>query len=135
MIWEELSSHYQGVETDAFVVMPNHVHGIIVLVGAGPRACPAHNGQPRGVAPTKGLPDLVQSFKTMTIKRYSDGVKQLKWPRYSGKLWQRNYYEHVIRREEELNRAREYILNNPLQWELDQDNPENMNAMKQEHIW
>ncbi|MCX5886793.1 MAG: hypothetical protein NT096_12935 [Proteobacteria bacterium] len=57
-IWNELSQHYEGVETDEFVVMPNHFHGIIVRVGAGPRACPIndksqHNtGQPQGVAPT-----------------------------------------------------------------------------------
>lgn len=126
LVWEELSSRYPGVETDAFVVMPNHVHGIITLVGAGPCACPGISGQPQGVAPTMGLPDVVHHFKTMSTKRYSDGVRQLKWPPYTGKLWQRNYYERVIRNNRELNRVREYIVNNPLQWELDQENPGNM---------
>ena len=87
-------------------------------------------GQPQGVAPTWGLPDVVHRFKTMTTKRYSDGVKQWRWPPYTGKLWQRNYYEHVIRNDKEINRAREYILINPLKWELDQENPENMNEVE-----
>ncbi len=60
-VWRELPQHYPGVEADAFVVMPNHVHGIIILVGAGAPACPdavgapacpANVGQPQGVAPT-----------------------------------------------------------------------------------
>src|SRR5262245_59641262 len=68
-----------GVETDSFVVMPNHFHGIIFLVGAGPRACPPESGQPQGVAPTMPLPDVVHRFKTLTTSRYADGVKQYRW--------------------------------------------------------
>jgi putative transposase len=78
-VWSDLPAFYPGVQTDAFIVMPNHIHGIIILVGADPRvgpnadprACP---GQPQGVAPTLGLPDVVHRFKTMTTKRYADGV-------------------------------------------------------------
>lgn len=128
--WDELPIHYSGVETDAFIVMPNHVHGVIVLVGAGPRACPEFNfqpqpgGQPQGVAPTTlSLPDLVHRFKTITTKRYTDGVKQTEWKPFLGKLWQRNYYEHIVRNEKSLNKIREYIINNPAQWEFDHENP------------
>jgi len=69
----------------------------------------------------------------MTTKRYIDGVKQNGWPTFPGKLWQRNYYEklwqrnyyeHIIRDENELNRIREYIINNPAQWEFDRENPD-----------
>ena len=134
VVWKELTLRYPGVETDAFVIMPNHVHGIIILVGAGPCACPDTIGQPQGVAPTRGLPDVVHHFKTMTIKRYSDGVQQWQWPPYKEKLWQRNYYEHIIRDDKQLNRAREYILNNPLQWALDEDNPENSKDVEQ-RLW
>ena len=114
-VWEELPDRYPGIETDAFVVMPNHVHGIIVIVGsgpvvgAGPRACPDHNqtptqiGQPQGVAPTGlSLSDAVHRFKTLTTKRYADGVRDHGWPLFRSRLWQRNYYEHVIRNEREL---------------------------------
>jgi REP element-mobilizing transposase RayT len=111
----------QGGEIDAFVVMPNHIHGIIILVGAGPRACPAL-GQPQGVAPTLSLPDVVHRFKTMTTKRYADGVEQCGWRLFPGRLWQRNYYEHIIRNEGDLDAIRRYIACNPLRWHLDREN-------------
>jgi REP element-mobilizing transposase RayT len=135
-VWEELSIHYPGAKGDRFVVMPNHFHGIIVLVGAGPSACPVaglppvntephrpDDGQPRGVAPTMSLPDVVHRFKTLTTKRYADGVKQLGWIPFPSRLWQRNYYEHIVRDEESLNRIRQYILDNPARWPFDQENP------------
>ena len=112
------------------MIIPDQIHGIIISdgVGAGPRACPndgqAHGdgeGQPRGVART--LPDVVHRFKTMTTKRYIDGVKQDGWAPFPAKLWHRNYYEHIVRNEKELDRIREYIINNPRQWELDSENP------------
>ena len=149
-VWNDLPAFYPGVQTDAFIVMPNHIHGIIILVGAdrrvcpdsgprvcpdsgpracpdsGPRACPGQPqelGQPQGVGPMLGLPDVVHRFKTMTTKRYADGVKRFGWEPFRGRLWQRNYYEHIIRNEESLNRIREYILTNPMRWELDRENP------------
>jgi len=69
------------------------------------------------------LPDVVHRFKTMTTKRYVDGVKQMGWVPFPGKFWQRNYYEHVIRNQKEMDEIREYITNNPKQWNLDQENP------------
>jgi REP element-mobilizing transposase RayT len=67
---------------------------------------------------------VVHRFKTLTTKRYTDGVKQAGWPAFRGRLWQRNYYEHIIRDEQSLNRIREYIANNPLQWALDWEHPD-----------
>jgi hypothetical protein len=87
--------------------------------GAGDRT---HSGQAQGPAPTLSAPDVVHRFKTLTTKRYADGVKQSGWPTFSGRLWQRNYYEHIIRNDESLNRIREYIVNNPAQWALDREN-------------
>jgi len=143
------------VETDAFVVMPNHIHAIIELtVGAGPRACPNNIdscrdqiGQPRGVAPTDhvtqppgggrtmSLADVVHRFKTLTTRRYTDGVKQHGWPAFPGRLWQRNYYEHIIRNEASLDRIRLYIMNNPASWMLDRENPEAESYGRQEGQW
>ncbi len=124
-VWDGISTHYSGVEIDAFVIMPNHIHGIIIIVGAGPCACPK-TGRPRGGAPTTtaslSLPDVVHRFKTLTTKRYTDGVKQCGWPPYPGRVWQRNYWEHVIRNKNELYRIRKYIIENPTKWDLDQDN-------------
>jgi len=59
----------------------------------------------------------------MTTKRYADGVKKNGWQPFPRKLWQRNYYEHIIRNENELNQIREYIIQNPVKWELDRENP------------
>jgi hypothetical protein len=59
----------------------------------------------------------------MTTKRYTDGVKQSSWPPFLVKLWQRNYWEHIIRDESELNRIRDYSQNNPAQWDLDKLHP------------
>ena len=68
------------------------------------------------------IPTIVQWFKTMTTNEYIRRIKQDGWKPFTGKLWQRNYYEHIIRNEIELNQIREYIMNNPLKWEFDQDN-------------
>jgi len=150
-VWDELPDHYPGVDVDAFVAMPNHVHGIIVLtgdpVGAPPRGCPdpvgstglpAGTGQARGPAPTDaapdpcgcpdprdcpGLPDAVHRFKSFTTAQYRHGVADSAWLPFPGRLWQRNYYEHIIRNEAELARIRQYIDDNPAQWDLDRENP------------
>ncbi len=130
-VWNELPRHYPGVNIDAFVVMPNHLHGIIMLttVGAGPRACPdkgracPDKGQPQGVAPTMSLINVVHRFKSLTTARYRHGVVQWDWRPFFGRLWQRNYYEHIIRNAEELNCIRQYIADNPMQWAMDRENP------------
>jgi len=137
-VWDEIPAYYPGIDIDAFIVMPNHIHGIVVIVGAAPCGRPdsarphngqAHskNGQAQGPAPTGlSLPDVVHRFKTMTTKRYADRVKQNGWMSFPGKLWQRNYWEHIVRNEPELNRIREYIHNNPAQWELDKLHPSSL---------
>lgn len=67
---------------------------------------------------------VVQWFKTMTTNEYIRGVKQFNWTPFHRKLWQRNYYEHIIRNEKELNRIRDYIVRNPRKWEWDRENPD-----------
>jgi REP element-mobilizing transposase RayT len=133
-VWDDLPNHYPAVECGVFVVMPNHVHGIIVLdgggvgesdVGAGfkpARSGPTPSTTPRAglkPAPTRtGLSEIVRAFKTFSARR----IKEIRGA-YGLSVWQRNYYEHVVRNEEDLNRIHEYIVNNPLQWELDRENP------------
>ncbi|WP_299757204.1 transposase [uncultured Chloroflexus sp.] len=143
MVWDEwdaLPDRFPGLELDAFVVMPNHVHGIIVLTGSatvgaglvpapdgdmpapdGVRAglVPAPNEATTRVAPTIG--DIVGAFKSITTVAYIRGVKQSGWPPFRGRVWQRNYYEHIIRNEESLNRIRQYIADNPLRWAFDRE--------------
>lgn len=122
--WEEAPEHYPAVETGAFVVMPNHIHGILILVGADPRVCPKPNPeeiQSDQAAPLK-LGDVVRQFKTLTTRRYIEGVKLHSWPPFPKRLWQRNYYEHIIRDEDSHYRIVQYIEGNPAQWDWDQEN-------------
>ena len=140
-IWNELPNRFSNIDLDAFIIMPNHIHGIIVSVGAPLVGAHPGNGAHQGngnhpengnhgsttngattrVAPTLG--DVVGAFKSLVTVKYIRGVKQSGWTRFDGKLWQRNYYEHIIRNENELNRIRQYIMNNPSRWDLDRENP------------
>lgn len=121
--WYELMNKFPESETDEHIVMPNHFHGIVIIVGADLRVCP-ESGRTHRSAPTMGasLPRIMQWFKTMTTNEYIRGVKQYGWQTFVGRLWQRNYYEHIIRDGESLNKIREYIVNNPMQWALDREN-------------
>ena len=112
--WVWLAKQYPYVELDEWVMMPNHAHGIVILSEmAGSR-----RGGSR-TAPTKSLGRLVGAFKTVSTKR----INQMRHTP-GAPVWQRNYYEHIIRDEDELNRLRQYILDNPVQWEMDENNPD-----------
>lgn len=122
--WLELNRKFSTIETDEYIIMPNHFHGIVVIVGADLRVCPVPAYAPgRGANAGSPLPSIIQWFKTMTTNEYIRGVKSCGWAPFTGKLWQRNYYEHIIRDERSLTRIREYIDNNPIQWETDRENP------------
>jgi REP-associated tyrosine transposase len=217
--WNELANKFPSVTPDIFVIMPNHLHGIIILheiVGADLRVGPSETGaypsllgkyavgadlrvgppetgtHPTAMdahavgadlcvgpsetgTPTVGadlcvgppetgthptamdahavgadlcvgpgdegahikmgehigsplpnnripLPRIMQWFKTMTTNEYIRGVKQYHWPPFAGKLWQRNYYEHIIRNEKDYERIFNYIQSNPSNWAEDEEN-------------
>jgi len=82
-----------------------------------------HRGLPLQKIHVLSLPDVVHRLKSIKTKQYIDGIKQVGWPSIAGRLWQRNYFEHVIRNEDSLNRIRQYILDNPAKWEFDRENP------------
>lgn len=126
--WKQIIEKYAYVELDEYIVMPNHLHGIII-VGADPRVCPdnkksEHTGSP--LRKSVKLSRMIQWFKTMTTNEYIRNVKQNDWPPFNKRLWQRNYYEHIVRDENKLNQIRKYIIDNPLKWDLDDNNPNNM---------
>lgn len=81
------------------------------------------------------LQDVIHRVKTLTTREYIRGVKDLGWPPFQKRLWQRNYYERVIRDEDELNRARNYIHENPLMWHLDRENPDATGILSESSIW
>ncbi len=80
-----------------------------------------------GTAPT--LMDVIQRFKSFSTAEYRKGVKKNNWPPFSGKLWQRSYYEHIIRNDESLYNIRKYIQENPMKWDVDPENPYRSNNL------
>ncbi len=112
--WHNLLNHHHHLELDEFVIMPNHLHGILILTDDS--ACRKRHG----------LPEIIRGFKTFSARRLNKirctaGVS----------VWQRGYYEHIIRNEESLMAIREYIVNNPLSWENDElhlNNPNEWNG-------
>ena len=178
-VWQELPQTFPTIEMDYFVVMPNHLHGIVVInARPPPHSAPSHSNDipvgtplvgaqnrdaqgtahvPVGVplvgtqgqdaretrrVPTRGtategrfgvataqdarvsLGDVIGACKSLTTVEYIRGVKTRNWPPFHGRLWQRNYYEHVVRNDESLLKIRQYILDNPARWALDRDNPQ-----------
>ncbi|HRH75881.1 MAG TPA: transposase [Cellvibrionaceae bacterium] len=119
-LWQAQTLQFPSIRLDAYVVMPNHIHGIISTVGATLVVA-----QPASVAPAKvpSIADIVGAFKSRSTLEYIRGVRALNWRAFNGRLWQRNYYEHVIRNEASMTSIREYIVNNPLQWQFDKENP------------
>jgi REP element-mobilizing transposase RayT len=137
-VWDCLPGRYPGVDLDAFVIMPNHVHGIIVItpdaqyvasVGAVHEPPLQSSTQPFPPPPDPAwrlerrqmlLPKIIGYFKMNTAKR-ANLIREMP----GAPFWQRNYYEHVIRNAADLERLREYIECNPLRWALDQVHPDN----------
>lgn len=106
--WTELSRRYPSVTPDEFVIMPNHIHAVLIIADARTASTAAINARPLG--------EIVRSFKAVSTRR----IRMTGFARFG---WQRNYYEHVMRSEAELNRIRQYISDKPLQCELDRENP------------
>jgi REP element-mobilizing transposase RayT len=125
-VWNDLPMHYAHVQLERFVIMPNHVHGIIILtddvavVGAGLKPAPTQS-VPTDAATTgvrrHGLPEIVRAFKTFSARRINELRGTPGVP-----VWQRNYYEHVVRTAESLERIRAYIETNPERWAWDREN-------------
>ncbi len=121
-VWSHLPDHYFHVQSDQFVVMPNHIHGIIVsnrdVVGAGLKPARTKPAPTDGSIKIHALPEIIRGFKTFSSRRINEmrGTP-------ATQFWQRNYYEHVIRNGADLNSIRQYIIDNPARWETDRENP------------
>ncbi len=132
--WKEIPKKYQNVETDAFVVMPDHFHGIIIIndvanpyVGAmshrpDSRHEPGGNNEPISIGATQRRPYKITPGKIVAFFKYESTKRINETNRSPGApVWQRNYYEHIVRNQDELNRIREYIYNNPGRWPSNED--------------
>ena len=113
-VWDDLPNHYAHVVTDAFVIMPNHIHGIIVLdppIGAGLKPAPTKGNH--------GLTEIVRGLKTFSARHINKRRNTT-----GTHIWQRGYHEHIIRNDGSIDRIREYIVNNPMKWGIDRENPD-----------
>ncbi len=122
--WQEMPLHFSNIKLDAFVIMPNHIHGIIEIedVCRG-TACRAHQAQTHEQfqKPTKNsIPTIVRSYKSAVTKIANEsGLTVGTACRAPTNVWQRNYYEHIIRSEKSLDEIRQYVVNNIYKWEAD----------------
>lgn len=148
--WSQLEKRFPQVKLDEYIVMPNHVHGIIQIcgddhedsfpmpgtivntaVGADLVSARASGDILHGRvdrADIKSAPTtlfrVMQSFKSITTLHYIRGVEKYGWPAFDGKVWQRSYYDHIVRNQDNLNRIREYIQNNSMNWQNDSFHPQ-----------
>ena len=141
--WNSIPQQFPTAELDEHVVMPNHFHGIIKIAGTpivgagnadkrtvGAPLVGARNSRTWRRATTRAAPttrtpalgEMVGAFKSITTDDYIRGVREQGWPRFSRKLWQRDFYEHIVRDELELERIRDYIRRNPQMWAIDRYN-------------
>ncbi len=116
----ELETKFPDIQCGDFICMPNHIHFILINVGTNPHIRPVDIKQ-TGTS----LSRVLQWFKTMTTNDYIRSVNEKGWNRFTGRLWQRNYYEHVIRNEADLIQIQQYIADNPALWEDDSLHPLN----------
>ncbi|MCM0588870.1 MAG: transposase [Gloeotrichia echinulata DVL01] len=123
--WQTIPDHFPHIELDTFVVMPNHIHGILIITDnpVGLRHCLALNQHSEGNPEKFGKPvggsisTVIGSYKSIVSKRIN-----IIWQTKGQSIWQRNFYEHIGREQKSIDHIREYIVNNPLCWA---DDPEN----------
>ena len=115
----ELENKFKGVKIDEYIVMPNHIHFIIKRTGDHAGVTGDHTGLAGDHIGSPLLRDIIGWFKTMSTNEYIAGVKDGRFMPFKGRLWQRNYYEHIIRNYDDYINIAEYIQNNPLKWEED----------------
>jgi REP element-mobilizing transposase RayT len=117
-LWRQIPISYGFVSLDESIIMPNHLHGIVII---NPHE---NNGVPWHAA--TGLQPLVKDSLQSIINHYKGAVKKECNRSSLDFLWQSKFYDHVIRKDESLDKIRKYIQNNPLKWELDRNNPESL---------
>jgi REP element-mobilizing transposase RayT len=123
--WKHLEYRFPEIELGEWIIMPNHIHGILIITGKGEAS-----QQKSSALPTRSVNDasplrltgtrpgsigaIIQNYKSVVSRKIA---KQDGEPR--GSIWQRNYYEHIIRNDRELQAITDYILTNPQNWEKD----------------
>ncbi len=132
--WNEIKNKFPNSELDEYVIMPNHLHGIVAIVGppsnihrrGRPTCLPTttlNKSTKQGEPPGSPLQEMIQWFKTMATNEYIQKVRFGALPPFEKRIWQRSFYDHIIRNEKSLDTIRVYIQSNPLNWKWDENNP------------
>ena len=120
--WRRTATVRQQVGLDEFVIMPNHLHGILVFTGDHKKTS-YRDVSTKSRLRAQSLGAIIGQFKSVCTKR----IRESGFSQFS---WQSNFYEHIIRDEASLEKIRHYIVDNPAKWELDADNPKNFKQSK-----
>ena len=120
--WEQIPIHYKNVELDYFVIMPNHIHGIIILNERRDVACNVSTNEMGKISPKRNsLSVVIRGFKSALTKyAHENGIINF--------CWQPRFYDRIIRNEKELFEIRKYIEENPVRWEFEKNIPENLDS-------
>jgi putative transposase len=119
--WVALAQRFAGLALDEFVIMPNHLHGVLGFVaqaGGASRGTKGGASPAGGASPSPTLFDVIGAFKSISTIKVNKLLGRRGVP-----LWQRSYYEHIVRTGEDLRKIQRYILENPFMWSLDPENP------------
>lgn len=121
--WIALAERFAGLVLDEFVIMPNHLHGVLAFVGDAGGASPSPTTTNTAMSPGRASPsptlfEVIGAFKSISTIKVNKLMGRRGVP-----LWQRSYYEHIVRTGEDVRKIQRYILENPLMWSLDPENP------------
>ncbi len=109
--WKALPARFPEIRLHAYVVMPNHFHAIVEVHDI--EQTNSKNEKPRT------LGNILAAFKSIVTVNFTHGVKELGWQPFDKKVWQRNYWEHIIRNDQAYQKITEYIIENPIYWRED----------------
>lgn len=121
--WKNIPKHYPSVKLHEFVTMPNHIHGILEITVGAEYFPPnkEHFPSKKERLPPTSLGNIIKGYKIGVTKWFQKNKNQ----KIGQSIWQRNYWEHIVRDEKDYNNISEYIINNPLSWNLDRLNQNN----------
>ncbi len=125
--WLAIPNRFPTIELHDYILMPNHFHAILEIIDLTDIGNQIINTNPIQKSDQLPMPnnhktigDMIDAFKSITTVNYIRGVKNLNWQPFDGRLWQRNYYEHIIRNQTSYDNIADYIITNPAKWQDDQ---------------
>ncbi|MCK5580079.1 MAG: transposase [Candidatus Omnitrophica bacterium] len=118
--WTAIPEHFSNIRLDEFVIMPNHIHGILIITKRRDVALQRLYNKMSKISPRAGsISTAIRSFKSIVTRTINADYPDLHF------AWQPRFHDHIIRTEKSLNQIREYIIGNPTRWDLDKNNPNN----------